>query len=83
MRTLVLALALLPAAAMAADRDPPVKRGKACRTQPQMADAKPALKAEPPRSQTLDRMPPAEAQYPVLVIVDGCEQPLKVRDFRR
>jgi hypothetical protein len=39
--------------------------------------------AEPLRPQTLDKMPPAQAYYPVLVIVNGCETPVKVRDTRR
>jgi hypothetical protein len=80
MRIFVLALALLPAAAMAADRDPPKPRAKSCRTQPQLVDR---AKAEPLRPQTLDRMPPAQAYYPVLRIVDGCEQPMKVSDRKR
>ena len=79
MRTLIFAFALLPAAALAADRDPPVP-AKTCKTAPQWA-AQP--KPAPLRPQTLDKMPRAEAYYPVLRIVDGCEVPIKVRDYRR
>jgi len=80
MRILVLAFALLPAAAIAADRDPPRPRAKECRTELQLA-GRPA--PEPVRPQTLDKMPPAEAYYPVMRIVDGCEKPVKVRETRR
>jgi hypothetical protein len=80
MRILTLTLALLPAAAMAADRDPPVKPAKACRTEPQLAGEP---KAKPLRPRTLAEMPPAQAYYPALRIVDGCETPMKVSDRKR
>jgi hypothetical protein len=82
MRILVLAFALLPAAALAADRDPPAGPVKTCKSEPQWA-ARPQPKAEPLRPQTLDKMPQAELYYPVVRFVDGCDKPVKVRDTRR
>jgi hypothetical protein len=81
MAILILALALLPAG-LAEERDPPSAPARICRTTPERV-VQPKREAETLRPQTLDRMPPAEVYYPVLRIVDGCEVPVKVRDYRR
>jgi hypothetical protein len=77
---LVLAFALLPTPALADDRDPPAPV-KQCRTHPQYA-AKPQPIPGPDRPQRLNELPEAEAFYAVLRIEDGCEVPVKVREYR-
>lgn len=78
MRLLILAFALVPGAALAQDDEPP-QPVQQCRTEPQLA-AKPV--AAPNRPQKMNEMPDAEAHYAVLRIEDGCEVPVKVRDYR-
>ncbi|RYY31866.1 MAG: hypothetical protein EOP59_20095 [Sphingomonadales bacterium] len=78
MRFLMLAFALVPGAALAADRDPP-QPAKQCRTLPQFA-AKPLV--TPNRPQKMNDLPNAEAYYAVLRVEDGCEVPVKVRDYQ-
>ncbi|MBX3565815.1 MAG: hypothetical protein KF730_14695 [Sphingomonas sp.] len=78
MRIISLALLLLPAAALAADRDPPAP-AKVCQTQPQIA----IQPAAPNRPQKLNEMPKAEAFYAVLRIEDGCEKLVRVREYKR
>ena len=81
MRSLILVLALLPAATMAQDRDPPAS-AKKCMPERQWA-AETRRDRETVRPQTLDKMPQAELYYPVVRMVDGCDKPVKVRDIRR
>lgn len=77
MRVAVLALALMPAAALAQERPmAPLKRAE-CTVATQMA-----AKPEPLRPRTLKDQPEAEAYLTVLRIEDGCDKPVKVRDYR-
>ena len=78
MRFLILAFALVPSAALADDHDTP-QPVQQCRTQPQLA-AKPL--ATPNRPQKMNELPDAEPYYAVLRIEDGCEVPVKVREYR-
>lgn len=82
MHILVLALALLPAAALAEDRDPvpPPVRGSAgpeCRnasTQYAKAMGKPA------RPRNLAQEPAADQYLTVLRLEGGCDKPVKIRE---
>lgn len=84
MRIPMLALVLLPVAALAGERDPADVRtaptllpsGKTCeRTRPEMAA--PPFKRVEPRS--LGREPTAGQHQAVLRTVEGCEVPTKIR----
>lgn len=85
MHILVLALALLPAAAMADETDvagtsPTVSlAGKQCQDA-NLRNAAPQRKPTKPRK--LDEKSPAEAYYTVLRIEDGCDKPMLVREAR-
>ena len=81
MRILVLALALLPAAAIAQDKAPvrPYMKGRlgtACaNADPQYAKAK-----EPLRMRKLGEEPAADQYLTVLRLEDGCDKPVKIRE---
>ena len=88
MRRIVLAIALLPAPALAGGPE----AGKAGPAAPlrspsglvcQDADLrKVAPDGGPPKPRTLGREPPAEAFYTVLRIENGCDRPMPVRARR-
>jgi hypothetical protein len=81
MRIVLLAIALAPAAASAAPRDPVPQRvttsgGKACeKTAPEMAQA-----GKPVRIRKLGEEPKAAQYLGVLRLEDGCDRPVKIRD---
>ena len=80
MRIVVLALVLLPAAAVAEERDPPAK---AFVQPPRCANARPELarqQAHPNRPRKLADEPLASQYLTVLRIEDGCDKPVKVRE---
>lgn len=79
MRILVLALALLPAAALAQDKTPvrPYALGKpgCANSVPQYAKAK-----QPLKMRKLGEEPAADQYLTVLRLEDGCDKPVKVRE---
>jgi len=82
MRMLVLALALLPAAAIAEERDPPrptvpARFADECRNaETHRADSAP--KAVKPRA--LAQEPAANLYLGVVRLEDGCDKPVQIRD---
>ena len=79
MRYLVLAIALLPAAALAGERDTPARPATA--RQCENAKVQRAAPApEPMRVRPLKQEPLAGQYLGVLRLEDGCDRPVKVRD---
>lgn len=78
MRFVVLALALLPAAALAEERDPaPLAAAPKCQNaKTELADKAP----QPLRLGTLAEQPLATQYKAVLRYEDGCDVPVKVRE---
>ena len=79
MRILVLALALLPAAAIAEDRVP-VRPAMAAKPGCANADPQYAKAKEPLRTRNLAQEPAADQYLTVLRLEDGCDKPVKIRE---
>ena len=83
MRIAVLALALLPAAALAQDRSPPAAAPVALAGARECENARTHRAAQPPATvapRPLGREPLANRYLGVMRLVDGCEKPVKVAE---
>jgi hypothetical protein len=82
MRIAVLALALLPAAAIAQDHGAaPAPAPLAAKKQCENARAQWAAPAQAPvRARPLNQEPLADQYRPVLRLVGGCDMPVKIRE---
>ncbi|MET0310385.1 MAG: hypothetical protein ABW023_16895 [Sphingomonas sp.] len=76
MRIIILALALIPAAAMARDGDKPAAPAR-CQSAKTERAAKPALSVRP---QTLAQQPMANQYLGVMRLEDGCDRPVMIRE---
>ncbi len=81
MRIIVLALALLPAAAMASDGDKTAATAPAAHPQCQNAKAQLVKNPAPSvRPRTLEQQPMANQYLGVLRIENGCDTPVMIRE---
>jgi hypothetical protein len=80
MRYLVLTLALLPAAALAGERDPAVPPALRQCDNARVQHAAPKPAAEPMRVRPLKEEPFAGQYLGVLRLEEGCDKPVKIRD---